>query len=360
MKEKECVQRVRSRGKAVPRAVCFLFTAIVCSIFLYSASAKAANPILTYKDEAIYRVGDSLRDKQNNYLLKKGQSAVFTATQSHYNNLLSIRWSVNRSGILSITRTGGKSAEVRGVGAGVATLDGTIESYYFLPGGGYDLRYMSNPFPVRVVEPLRQITLEKTQINLVKGQKDKVVVSTMIPDSLYSLVFSTPLTYSSSNPSVVTVDSSGYIQGQADGTALVTVSTVDGVTAVCSVKVSSGQASKPSDTSKPTKPDGKPSNERITVKATKIRSITNLKGKKLRVVLKKSKGASGYEVAYSTDKKFKKNVKKMTTKKTACTIKNKVKKNRVYYVRARAYKFNASGKKVYGSWSAKKSIRIRK
>lgn len=209
---------------------------------MYSASAKAANPILTYKDEAIYRVGDSLRDKQNNYLLKKGQSAVFTATQSHYNNLLSIR------------------------------------------------------------------------CNLVKGQKDKVAVSTMIPDSLYSLVFSTPFTYSSSNLSVVTVDSSGYIQGQADGTALVTVSTVDGVTAVCSVKVSSGQASKPSDTSKPTKPDGKPSNERITVKATKIRSITNLKGKK----------------------------------------------NRVYYVRARAYKFNASGKKVYGSWSAKKRIRIRK
>lgn len=73
--------------------------------------------------------------------------------------------------------------------------------------------------------------------------------------------------------------------------------------------------------------------------------------KKITVTYKKSKGASGYEVSYSTKKNFKKKyttVKK--TKKTKLTFKRKVKG--AYYVRIRSYK--KVGKKYYYSKYTKK------
>ena len=74
--------------------------------------------------------------------------------------------------------------------------------------------------------------------------------------------------------------------------------------------------------------------------------------KKFTVQWKKDKKADGYQVQYSTDKKFKKNVKnvvigkKQTTKQTI----KKLKTGKKYYVRIRSYK-KISGKKYYGTWS---------
>lgn len=85
--------------------------------------------------------------------------------------------------------------------------------------------------------------------------------------------------------------------------------------------------------------------------------ITKKKATKKNITVKysKSKGASGYEVAYSTKKNFKKKyttVKK--TKKTKLTFKRKVKG--AYYVRIRSYK--KVGKKYYYSKYTKK-VRIK-
>lgn len=72
-------------------------------------------------------------------------------------------------------------------------------------------------------------------------------------------------------------------------------------------------------------------------------------------------GATGYEVTYSTSKKFTKKttkrvtIKKAKTKKT--TIKN-LKKGKKYYVKVRAYK-SANGKKLYGAYSSVKSIKVK-
>ncbi|MFQ9516709.1 MAG: fibronectin type III domain-containing protein [Eubacterium sp.] len=77
--------------------------------------------------------------------------------------------------------------------------------------------------------------------------------------------------------------------------------------------------------------------------------------KKAQITLKKVSNAHGYQIQYSTTKKFKaKKTKTITTKKTTYTIK-KLKKSTKYYVRARAYK-KVSGKKVYGNWSKTKTI----
>lgn len=104
---------------------------------------------------------------------------------------------------------------------------------------------------------------------------------------------------------------------------------------------------------------GEEGGELLTVRDTKIMKLTKAGSKKIRVKLKKVSGASGYQIAWSTNKKFKKSVCKTSTKKTVCIIKKKIKKNKTYYVRARAWKVDSIGEKVYGAWSGKKKIKIR-
>ena len=91
-----------------------------------------------------------------------------------------------------------------------------------------------------------------------------------------------------------------------------------------------------------------------------IKTVTNKKGKKIKIVLKKKiSGAKGYEVAYSTNKKFKKSVKKVRFTGTSKTI-SKLSKNKTYYVKVRAYKLDSNGERVYGSYSSVKKVKIKK
>ena len=67
-------------------------------------------------------------------------------------------------------------------------------------------------------------------------------------------------------------------------------------------------------------------------------------------------GANGYQVQYATNKRFK-NAKTKKVAGTSATLK-KLKKNKKYYVRARAYV--KKGKKIYpGSWSNVSSKKVR-
>ena len=98
----------------------------------------------------------------------------------------------------------------------------------------------------------------------------------------------------------------------------------------------------------------------IRVRTPILKSVTNPKGKKAKVVLKeKVSGATGYEIKISTNKNFKKSVKTITFTKKNTTVKN-LKKNKTYYVKVRAYKIDANGKKVYGSYSNVMKVKIKK
>lgn len=68
---------------------------------------------------------------------------------------------------------------------------------------------------------------------------------------------------------------------------------------------------------------------------------------------------SGYQIRYSTNKKFKKSVKIVKAGKntTTKTIK-KLKKRKRYYVQVRGYK-KVRGKIVYGKWSGKRSVKTK-
>lgn len=81
--------------------------------------------------------------------------------------------------------------------------------------------------------------------------------------------------------------------------------------------------------------------------------------KRFTVQWKKDKKADGYQVQYSTDKKFKKNVKSMNVSKknTKATVK-KLKKGKTYRVRIRSYK-KIDGKKYYSGWGKVKSVKVR-
>lgn len=90
----------------------------------------------------------------------------------------------------------------------------------------------------------------------------------------------------------------------------------------------------------------------------KIKSLKNKKGKKVTVTLSKAvSGVSGYQVAYAA-KASMKGQKTKSFKGTSVTVKG-LKKKKTYYFRVRAYT-KENGKTVYGNWSSKKSIKVKK
>ena len=95
-------------------------------------------------------------------------------------------------------------------------------------------------------------------------------------------------------------------------------------------------------------------------KKNKIINIVSPKYKRIKVTWKKDKNATGYEIQYSTSKKFKHNIEVTLIQKNIITTKKftGLKRNTRYYIRARSYKLQNSVKN-YGDWSAKKSVRCK-
>ena len=92
---------------------------------------------------------------------------------------------------------------------------------------------------------------------------------------------------------------------------------------------------------------------------TSIKKVSGA-SKSLKVSInKKTTQVTGYEVQYSTSKKFTKpkTVTVKSAKTTSATIKN-LKAKTTYYVRVRTYK-TVSGKKYYSGWSAYKSAKTK-
>ena len=145
------------------------------------------------------------------------------------------------------------------------------------------------------------------------------------------------ITYKTSNKKVATVNSKGKVTVRGTGKATITV------TAKATSTYNKGV-------------------KKITVygvpKKPEMKKKTAGK-KKFTVQWKKDKKADGYQVQYSADKKFKKNVKSVNvSKKTAKATVKKLKKGKTYRVRIRSYK-KIDGKKHYSGWSKAKSVKIK-
>ena len=118
-------------------------------------------------------------------------------------------------------------------------------------------------------------------------------------------------------------------------------------------------ATTPSTTQPTTKPSTTKNTETVKPKKTSIKKLSKGK-KKFTVTWAKVSGVKGYQIQYSSDKKFKKNNKSVTVTKqktTKATVK-KLKSKKKYYVRVRTYK-TINGKKIYSSWSKVKSVKTK-
>lgn len=140
------------------------------------------------------------------------------------------------------------------------------------------------------------------------------------------------VTWKSSKPSVASV-AKGRVQAKAAGKAKITASCA-GKTYTCTVTV--------------------------VPKKTKLISAKSQKKGKAILKWKSLSGVKGYEIRYSTDKAFKKNVKKTTVAKAKAkkTTISGLEKGRTYYFQIRAYAVNG-GKELYGAYSNTVKVSVR-
>ena len=98
----------------------------------------------------------------------------------------------------------------------------------------------------------------------------------------------------------------------------------------------------------------------IKPKKASLSSVKSTAKKKMTVKWSKQSGVTGYEILYATNSKFTKGKKTVTVKGASSkskTIKS-LKSKKTYYVKVRAYK-TIDGKKVYGSYSKTKKVKVK-
>ena len=231
-----------------------------------------------------------------------------------------------------------------------------------------------------VIQP-QSVNISQTSATLEKWSSLELSANVTPADSYYRTV-----TWSSSDPNVAEV-TSGRVYTRAEGTAIITATSADGITkASCTVTVTkteeeraqekkaeekarAEEAAKAEEAARDAEAKeaaaaviSKTSNaKKLVVKKVKAKA---LKGKKAKISWTKKSGASGYQVQYSTKKSFAKSASKTAkvsgVSKNSVTIK-KLKSKKTYYVRVRTYTNvkNTDGEtvKVYGKWS--KAIKFR-
>ena len=99
---------------------------------------------------------------------------------------------------------------------------------------------------------------------------------------------------------------------------------------------------------------------KITLPKVSLSSVKSSKKATVSIKRKKSTQSSGYEIQYSTNKKFRSavsSVKVSGTKKTGGTLKG-LQSKKTYYVRIRSYK-KVSGTYWYSAWSSAKKVKVK-
>ena len=98
----------------------------------------------------------------------------------------------------------------------------------------------------------------------------------------------------------------------------------------------------------------------IIPKKVTLSSVKNVKTKAAKITWKKDTKVSGYEVYMATSKNGKyTKIKTVKSNKTVNYTKKKLKKNKKYYFMVRSYK-TVNGKKIYGAYSSKKYVKVKK
>lgn len=152
-------------------------------------------------------------------VLPKGKDDTLTATiYPQDTSDKAVEWSSSDESIATVDSSG----KVTGIKVGSAVITAKTHN------GGYTAHCTVN-----VVIPVTGITLDKTELNLIKGNSDTLLATIVPPDATDQTV-----TWESSDPAVATVDGTGKVTAAGGGSANIKVTTHDGkFTAVCKVTV---------------------------------------------------------------------------------------------------------------------------
>ena len=179
--------------------------------------SKTSSCKVTVKKKVISVTGVSL-DKAS-MTLTKGETSQLTATISPSNATnKSVSWESSSTSVATVSSSG----LVTAVGAGTASITVTTED-----------GKKTATCKVTVKIPVTGVTLNKSELTLTEGETGQLT-ATVSPSNASNKNVS----WKSSSTSVATVSSAGLVTAVAEGTATITVTTVDGgKTASCQVTV---------------------------------------------------------------------------------------------------------------------------
>ena len=185
-----------------------------------SAAETFANTYgLEFVDSTVYATSVNL--STTDLWLKRGESARITYTVTPSNFDASLTWYSANPSIASVSSDGTVTTGSGLGGTTVAITDGKSTWYC----------------AVHVWQPVTAISLNRANIEMEAGDVRQLAAACMPSDAS-----SQSVTWSSSNPSVASVNSrTGYVTGVSQGTAVITATATDGsgVTNSCTVMVTS-------------------------------------------------------------------------------------------------------------------------
>lgn len=154
-------------------------------------------------------------DRQSLTLEKgKSQKLIATVSPSDASNK-TVTWSSNDTNVASVDGQGNVTAKTKGT----AVISAKIGSY-------------TAKCNVTVTQPIEGVTLDKTTLDLERGDKVKLT-ATVIPENADG---DKTVTWTSNNQNVATVDSQGNVTAVGKGNAVITA-TAGGKSATCNVTV---------------------------------------------------------------------------------------------------------------------------
>ena len=158
-----------------------------------------------------------VRLNKSSLSLNVGESETLTAIVIPDNATnKTVTWKSSNNSIATVDSNG----KVKAVAAGSAIITATADG-------------ISSTCSVTVTVPVSSVTLNKSELKLVKG-KDETLIATINPSNATNKT----VVWSSNNPSIATVDQNGKVSGITEGNAQITVTTNDGAKkATCTVTV---------------------------------------------------------------------------------------------------------------------------
>lgn len=142
-----------------------------------------------------------------------------------------------------------------------------------------------------------------------------------------------------------------------------TVDTKDAAELPTTTEATSSESSDSTEASVAEPPETKEDTVKTETVKTPVKAaityLKNLKTKTIKLKWKRLKNTKGYQVQIALNSKFTKSKKTITTTKLNVSV-AKLKKNKTYYVRVRAYNSGKDKKKVYGKWSLVKKVKVKK